>query len=197
MNITVTNVEESPTIAAPMTDGQGDVKAGHTATSYAESTVGTPNIVIVSTYTATDDEDVNDLPMKPLKWSLSGADSSKFNISNEADTRGQLAFKASPDYETPASADRDNIYEVTVTVTDSAGNTDSRNVTVRVTNENEPGTVTLSSLQPEVGVDLTAKLTDPDGGITGLTWQWSNNSVDITGANSATYRQLARTRTIL
>ena len=127
------------------------------------------------------------MPVKPLKWSLSGADSSKFNISNEDGTRGQLTFKASPDYETPASADRDNIYEVTVTATDSAGNTDSRDVTVRVTNENETGTVTLSSLQPEVGIDLTAKLTDPDDGITGLTWQWSKGGVDIAGANSATY----------
>ena len=30
------------------------------------------------------------------------------------------------------------------------------------------GRVTLSSSRPEVGLELTASLTDPDGGVTGL-----------------------------
>ena len=34
-------------------------------------------------YTATDPEDDNNAPPKPLKWSLGGADGGRFNISNE------------------------------------------------------------------------------------------------------------------
>ena len=55
------------------------------------------------------------------------------------------------------------------------------------------GVVTLSNLQPEVDAALTAELTDPDGDVSGLTWQWSfsNESdgiyVPITNATSATY----------
>ena len=41
-------------------------------------------------------------------------------------------------------------------------------VTVKVTNINEPGNVALSSVQPRVGVALTATLTDPDGSVSGV-----------------------------
>ena len=48
---------------------------------------------------------------------------------------------------------------------------------VTVTNVNEGDAeatvVTLSSLQPKVGVPLTATLDDPDGGEKDIKWQWS------------------------
>ena len=47
-------------------------------------------------------------------------------------------------------------------------------VKVTVTNVDEKGTVTLSKTQPRVGIAVTATLTDPDGSISGLTWQWYN-----------------------
>ena len=46
-----------------------------------------------------------------------------------------------------------------------SNNRGEKDVEVRVTNVDEPGTVTLSALQARVGVPLTAKLTDPDGGV--------------------------------
>ena len=52
---------------------------------------------------------------------------------------------------------------------------------------NEPGTVTLSAVQHRVGVSLTASLTDLDGGVSGLKWQWSKGIDDIDGATSDTY----------
>ena len=36
----------------------------------------------------------------------------------------------------------------------------------------EVGTVTFSAVQPRVGVPLTASLTDIDGGVSNVTWQW-------------------------
>ena len=59
------------------------------------------------------------------------------------------------------------------------------------------GRVTLSLSRPEVGLDLTASLSDPDGGVTGLTWQWARSADgttgwgDIFGATSATYRPVS------
>ena len=54
------------------------------------------------------------------------------------------------------------MYEVTVKVTDTKGNSDEKDVTVKVTNVEEDGEVTLSTLQPRVGFPVTATLTDPD-----------------------------------
>ena len=55
------------------------------------------------------------------------------------------------------------------------------------------GTVALTSTQPRVGAALTATLTDPDGSISNITWQWASspdgnsNWATISGAASATY----------
>ena len=86
-----------------------------------------------------------------------------FNISS----RGVLTFAARPDYENPSDTGSNNAYDVTVEVTDSDGNTVSLDVTITVINVNEDGEVTLSSLQPQDGIVITAKLTDPDGSISG------------------------------
>ena len=48
-----------------------------------------------------------------------------------------LAFKANPDYESPGDSGANNVYEVTVVVTDTKGNTDEQDVTVKVTNIEE------------------------------------------------------------
>ena len=61
------------------------------------------------------------------------------------------------------------------------------------------GVVALSSVQPRVGVALTARLTDPDdGSLSGVAWQWSRLEtsrrrifVDIEDETSATYTPVA------
>ena len=66
-------------------------------------------------------------------------------------------------------------------------------VTIIVTNVPEPGSVVLSpDTPPEVGAEITAALSDPDGGINGVSWQWQRSSDgrtwnDIPGATSASY----------
>ena len=54
---------------------------------------------------------------------------------------------------------KDNVYNITVVATDSDGQTDEMDVIVTVTNVEEDGTVTLSTLQPRIGTALTATLT--------------------------------------
>ena len=96
-------------------------------------------------------------------------------------------------------------YEVTVSVhdgRDASGNADTTTdetitVTITVTNIDETGTVTLSSAQPQVYAAFTATLTDPDGSISDVTWQWesspdgSTNWTAIGGATAATYTPAA------
>ena len=108
--------------------------------------------------------------MLVLTWSLSGPDRSKFGIT----AAGVLTFMNgfTPDYEMSVDADMDNVYEVTVVAT-VAGMSGTRDVRVTVTNENEDGAVTLNRTTPRVGLPVTATLTDPDGSISGFTWQWS------------------------
>ena len=66
-------------------------------------------------------------------------------------------------------------------------------VTATVVNTDEAGVVSLSTTQPEKGVALTATLSDPDGSVSGLTWQWARATstngawTDISGETSASY----------
>ena len=79
----------------------------------------------------------------------------------------------------PGSADGDNVYEVTVkaastgVATGATEKSTTVDVTVEVTNVDEPGMVSLSASQPRIGIEIRADTpVDPDGGVTGVTWQW-------------------------
>ena len=54
----------------------------------------------------------------PGAWTLEGADASSFTLTGSGTTR-MLEFRSSPDYDAMADADGDNMYEVTIKVTDS------------------------------------------------------------------------------
>ena len=161
VTINVGDVNEAPTLG-------GSTAA---AISFAEDAAIADALAI---YTATDVDRTGDADTEDtLTWSLTGDDAGKFNIGNQTGgILGQLTFKAQPNYESPGDADGDNDYKVTVVVSDGKGNSDEHDVTVSVTNVEEDGEVTISTLQPRVGVELSADLTDPDGGINGLMWQW-------------------------
>ena len=127
-----------------------------------------------------------DLEDDTLTYSLDTAGAASFDIGS---TDGQLRTKADLDFEITAT------YGVTVTATDTAGATGTITVTITVNNVDEPGTVTLSSLQPQVRFQLTATLDDPDDVVSGsVTWLWagspsgsSSSWSPISGATSATY----------
>ena len=155
VTITVTDVDEAPTITT-----------GSTSVDYEENTsVGTE----VAGY-ATEDPDGD--ASASLKWSLSGRDAAKFAIGNRTGEHGRLTFREAPDYEAPTDSDRDNVYEVTVEVADRGGNKATRDVTVHVENEDEPGLLTVSNLHPQVGTRITPTLTEPDTPISNMIWTW-------------------------
>ena len=64
-------------------------------------------------------------------WSLSGYDSSKFSISNG----GELSFNSAPDFENPSDYGTNNVYNLTVTVTDTSGASAQKNVAITVTDD--------------------------------------------------------------
>ena len=131
-----------------------------------------------------------------LSWELEGADEVQVQSSaTRPHDRGMLKFVKNPDFEKPADANKNNVYEVTVVVTDSDDLTDTLAVRVEVTNAKEAGEVTFTVATPRVGVPVTAMLEDPDGDETGHEWQWmvteSGNGNDtatvIDGATAATF----------
>ena len=102
-----------------------------------------------------------------VTYSLGGTDATQFQIDASS---GQLQTSKHLDYE------RVNTYEVVVTASDLS-NPQGATIPVQIilTNEEELGALTLSSTQPQVGTQLTATLTDPDGGITGQSWSWQRS----------------------
>ena len=132
-------------------------------------------------------------------WILEGDDEALLQISGTGNRT--LAFIDEPDYETPGDANGDNVYEVTVVVTDGQGTPPgrgTRQVRIEVTNIEEDGEVTLSSEQPHLDEAITATLTDGDIPLIEdvvVAWQWSRSTssasgaayTDIAGATSATY----------
>ena len=95
----------------------------------------------------------------------------------------------------PGDRNRDNIYEVTVVASDGTMEA-MRSVTVKVTDADEAGKVTLSTQDALTGASITATLTDSDGGVTGVKWTWhrlddagtsGDDDNDIPMATSDTY----------
>ena len=179
VTIAVTNVNESPSVSGPASIDHMEGEANFTL-DLDLSTTGADEV----TYTASDPDAADE-----LEWSVSGDDASKFSITPETnDTMAILAFKDGPgdgdgpNYESPGDSDGNNVYEVTVVVTDSRGNSAEQAVTVKVMNMEEDGKVALSTLQPRVGFPVTATPSDPDNVIAGsVSWQWYR---DLTGAGT-------------
>ena len=171
VTIAVTDVDEAPIITA-----------GSSSVDYEENTsVGTE----VADYTAEDpDRDAS----ASLKWSLSGRDAAMFAIGNRDGEHGRLTFRESPDYEGPTDSDRDNVYNVTVEVTDRGGSKATRDVTVHIKNMEETGLLTVSNLHPQVGTRITPTLTDPDTPISNLLWTWEIGGNVESRANAYTPR---------
>src|SRR6185436_17179457 len=116
--ISVTNVNDSTPV---ITSNGGGAAA---AVSVAE------NSTAVTTVTATD----ADGALNPLTFSLvGGADVAKFAINGAS---GALSFLSAPDFEAPADAGSNNIYDVTVQVSDGT-NIDTQAIAVTGTNVNE------------------------------------------------------------
>ena len=110
--ITVTPVNDAPVI----TSNGGGATA---AVSIAET------ITAVTTVTSTDVDGGT-----PVYSITGGADAAKFTINSST---GALSFLSAPDYEAPTDAGLNNVYDVTVQVSDGSGGMDTQAIAVTVT----------------------------------------------------------------
>ncbi|HCB34540.1 MAG TPA: hypothetical protein DEP69_05170, partial [Acidimicrobiaceae bacterium] len=150
----------------PLTINTAPTVAGLAAPVHAENRSGG----IVGPYSASDG-DAGDAVTLAI---VGGADADLFSIAGG----GLLRFISPPDYEHPGDDGADNVYDVVLTATDDGlpPLTGRLEVTVRVTDVEEIGIVAITVMPsgaPRIGGVLTATLADPDGGVTGITWQWS------------------------
>ena len=139
ITVTVTDVNEAPVFTSSATP------------SVVENTTA------VVTVTTTDPEGDS------ITYSITGgADAALFTINS---TTGALSFLSAPDFEAPADADANNVYEVVVTAADGTSSP-TQNISVTVTNANEAPAFT-SSATPSVPENTTAVVTvvavDPEG----------------------------------
>lgn len=124
-----------------VSDGRGGVD---TATVTVTINGVNDNPEIVSANTATFEENATgavltvaaeDVDSETLTYSISGgADAALFTIDSET---GALTFVNSPDFETPADENGDNVYDVSVTASDENGGSAVQNVAVTVTDVDE------------------------------------------------------------
>ena len=178
VTINVTDVNEPPAFAT-----ETDTRTVPENTAAGEH-IGVP-------FTATDPDDGD-----TLTYVLSGTDHASFTIET-VNGGGQLKTKSPLDYESGTTSytvtvgvrDRLNEHGTIDTVTD-----DELDVTITVTNQDEPGAVTFTNPTPQARIELTASLGDPDVvAENSTTWQWSisntsgNGFASIDAATDASY----------
>ena len=86
-----------------------------------------------------------------------------------------LRWRNAPDLEAEADmggTKGDNVYEITLVAWDEDWEIGRRDVSIRLANSNDAGKVALSHITPQVGKELTAKLTDQDGISEEIQWTW-------------------------
>ena len=152
--------------------GTGDVHANveGVAEERAEEGVGNEWTApyTVSSYTVTDEEEV---VINEGKWSLTGDDAAKFQLAGTDDNERTLEFIDKPDFENPGDRNRDNVYQVTVVASDGQKQA-TRAVTVKITDSDEVGMITLDPENPVAGTAVTATLEDSDGDVINVGWTW-------------------------
>lgn len=94
-----------------------------------------------------------------------GIDGGLFNIVIADTATAYIRFKVSPDYEGPTDVGTNNIYNFTITTTDSVGNSASRTFAIVVTNQNEASTTSppsvVGSVYKGIPINITVTVNAP------------------------------------
>ena len=148
VTVTVEDVDETPVVSGP---------------GSLEFEEGTGAGTTLSTYTYTDPD------LKGIDLDLSGIDSEHFILGG-----GVLTFNEVPNFEEPADSNRDNRYQVTVEAREQRDGTSvgRLNVSISVTNVDEPGVLEVNVEEPRVGQTMRLKVEDEDGGVSVRDWKW-------------------------
>ncbi|MEO1239803.1 MAG: putative Ig domain-containing protein, partial [Pseudomonadota bacterium] len=146
VQVTVTDGDEGPTITS------------------AATVVADENQLVATTVTATDPENA------PLLFALAGTGADDAFFAIDAQT-GELAFLAAPDFEVPADADLDGVYDVSVSVSDGTTSVEST-IAVTVADANDAPVAEAAPadqagvLDTALSIPLDGLFTDQDAGQT-------------------------------
>ena len=155
------------------------------ASAEADTAPGTDNGTAV-TYVAVDDDnfgaatadtdataDTGEVEVTDVVYSLEGSDAAKFSIATSGDGVALSKVAEVFDFETKSSYSIAVVAETTRGAGDDAVTMYDRvSVTVEVVNNNDPGTVSLTQREPQVGGSVAASIDDKDGDVSYVEWQW-------------------------
>ena len=118
-------------------------------------------------------------------WTLVGTDAGHFTITPDNSGRGVLAFSSPPDFESPADADKNNTYELTVVAADPERNSDRVDFTITVTDVNEGPVISVEGSEtssvpentPDTRVLADYRATDPEDPTANI-FRWSTTGRD-------------------
>lgn len=151
VTITVTDVNEAPTITSAATATQAENTAAST---------------VVYQIAASDPEGT------ALSYTLSGTDAGLFNISST----GAVTFKNAPDFEAPADAGGDDVYNIIVNVSDGVNSAVAQDVAITVTD-----VVEVINAAPVTGADTVITNVGNNGTVYIPEWALLNNDTDADG----------------
>jgi serralysin len=122
----------------------------------------------------------------------SGTDSARFTLVTSDSVTARVRFLSSPDFEAPADVGANNVYDISVRATDTAGNIANQSISITVTNVNEAPEISLPSANPTHAITqaenissiTTYTATDVDAGTT-LTWSISGTDAAAFTINSS------------
>ena len=138
--ITIVDVNEAPSITQPSS----------TAFNVQE------NWIDPVTYFDFSDPDFETIAAGQITYQITGDDQSQFNLDSST---GELTFLNPPSYEAPGDVDKNNTYEITATVRDSAGETGSSNLSITVINVNDAPTISIDSTSADITVAADSSVT--------------------------------------
>ncbi|MCY4527777.1 MAG: cadherin domain-containing protein, partial [Chloroflexi bacterium] len=133
-------------------------------------------------YVATDNDNTGGNTPDTITYSVEGPDRKHFGFADN--TNGELSILTGEGLlgTTGANFESKSSYEITIVASsaDAAPDTDPDrgtkygrlNVTVMVVDREDTGKVTMSAREPQVGRSVHATLTDEDGGVIDVRWQW-------------------------
>jgi hypothetical protein len=89
----------------------------------------------------------------------SGNDSALFTVVTSDSTTARIRFLSSPNFEAPTDVGANNVYDISVRATDSAGNFANQSIAITITNVNEAPSITNSSSNPTASLSQAENTT--------------------------------------
>ena len=197
--ITVKDVNEAPefdTEAAPLKDqltlyiDENKIGAALVLRTVEPFDADSPEANQPGGYTAADNDNTRTGGDREgtddITYTVEGADKKYFTIPTPAN--GELATTAELNgVGKGANFEKKSSYAITIVATSADGDDsdeDDRDstygrldVTIKVVDGEDIGKVTLSAREPQVGRSVHATVTDEDGGMSGVEWQWYRGNV--------------------